>query len=105
MTGSGETRDLLVRAGGFALFNALLFAAFSVLWVKQYHWRPAVSDTVDHLMVPWLWLLGFFTASLCAIRRPLKFAILVSLGSAVVFAGLLFLFIHVVLVPHYDPMW
>jgi hypothetical protein len=93
----------LLRVGSFAVGNALLFAAFSVLWVKQYHMAPGVSDTIDHVVVPWLWLAGFFSVSFWAIRRPLVYAILVSLGSAAALAGILFLFIHVLLVPSYDP--
>src|SRR5262249_43372253 len=83
----------LLRVASFALGNALLFAGFSVLWVKQYHMAPHASDAIDCVVVPWLWLVGFFAASFYSIRRPMGFTILVSLASAIAFAGILFLFI------------
>jgi hypothetical protein len=98
-----KSSEILVRAVSFTTCNGLLFAAFSVLWVKQYHMSGNLSDTIDHLVVPWLWLASFFSASFFSIRRPTIIAILVSIGSAVAFSGILFLFIHVVLVPKYDP--
>jgi hypothetical protein len=104
MTETDNTSRTLLRVGSFLVGNALLFAAFSVLWVRQYHMEPGLSDTIDGFVVPWLWLAGFFVVSFYAIR-PLSYAILASLGSAVVLAGTLFLFIHIVLVPVYDPMF
>jgi hypothetical protein len=97
---SGHT---LQRVGGLVAGNAVLFVAFSGLWVKQYHMAAGVSDAIDCVVVPWLWLAGFFAVSFCAIRRPLVYATLVSVGSAVAFAGLLFLLVHSVLAPAYDP--
>jgi hypothetical protein len=97
--------ELLVRIVNYAVCNGLLFAAFSVLWVKQYHVTGDLSDRIDLVVVPWLWLAGFFIASFFAIRRPRIIAILVSIASAVAFAAILFLFIHLVLVPMYDPMF
>jgi hypothetical protein len=100
-----NTGPTLLRVGSFVLGNPLLFAAFSVLWVKQYQMAADLSDMIDDFVVPWLWLAGFFGVSFYAIRRPLGFAIAVSLGSAVAFAGILFLFVRIVLVPAYDPMF
>ena len=105
MMDNHETGMTWLRAGGFVAGNALLFTGFSVLWVKQYHMDHGLSDTIDHLLVPWLWLAGFFAVSFSAIRRPLVYAVLVSLGTAAALSGILFLFVRIVLVPVYDPMF
>jgi hypothetical protein len=91
------------RIASFALCNGLVFIVFSVLWVKEYHMSN--SDEIDHIVVPWLWLVCFFTASLCTLRSRVLPLVLISVASAVVFAGVLFVFIHIVLVPMFDPMF
>lgn len=96
---------VVIRMLSFGACNVLLFFGFSVLWVRQYHMSGNVSDTIDEIVVPWLWLAGFFVASFFTIRRPLIIAIPVAVSSAVTFAGILFLFIHIILVPIYDPMF
>ena len=97
------TKTMWMRVMRFALCNALVFAAFSALWVAEYH--VSNSDKIDHIVVPWLWLACFFIASFCTLRVRMLQSVLISFVSALVFAGILLLFVHIVLAPMFDPMW
>jgi hypothetical protein len=100
-----QTGGIIARVFIFAAGNALLFTVFSVLWVRQYHMSADLSDMIDHIVVPWLWLACFFIASFLPLRRPKVIAIPIAAISAVAFSGILYLFIHIVLAPFYDPMF
>jgi hypothetical protein len=91
----------------FMLANGCVFAFFAVLWVLQYHLDGNVSDWIDLIVVPYGWLAGFFIASFVTVRRssPKFIAVLISVGSAVVLSGILFLVKIFLLVPFFDPMF
>lgn len=90
-----------IRTRTFAMCNGLVFVAFSVLWVKEYHMTN--SDQIDHIVVPWLWLGSFFCASLCAVRSIILRSLVISLTSAVILSGALLLFVHIILAPIFGP--
>ena len=103
-----DYKGSLLSFVAFALANACLFVLFCVLWVWQYHIRSDLSDTIDHIVVPFGWLCWFFSLHhLSTLRRlfPKIMAILISLGSAVLLSGILFLVKSFILAPLYDPMW
>ena len=104
MTDADETR-LMLRVGRSVAGNVALFAAFSVVFVKQYHMTGNLSDVLDEVLAPWGWFAGFFIVSFYAVRRPVGYAIAVALVSALVFGGIFCLFVECVLVPRYDPMF
>jgi hypothetical protein len=83
--------------------NAFVFFTFSVLWVWQYHIDSSLSDKIDHVVVPWLWLGSFFLASLLTFGRLSIMTVMKSLVCALVLAFFLWDFIHGVLVPIFDP--
>lgn len=91
-------RSVLLISG-----NALVFFAFSILWVWQYHINGSLSDKIDHVVVPWLWLVSFFFASLLTFGRLSIMTAMKSLVCALVLAFFLWDFIHGVLVPIFDP--
>jgi hypothetical protein len=103
--GEVDYKGMLFSFVVFALANACVFACFAVLWVWQYHINSDLSDSIDHVVVPFGWLAGFFIASLLPLRRlfPKTKAILISLGSSIVLSGILFLVKTFILVPFYDP--
>jgi hypothetical protein len=93
----------LVRTACFGLCNAVAAASFCVLWVWEYHIEPDLSRQIDVVVVPWLWLGGFFLASYVAMRGPK--AVRASIICAVVFTFFLWLIISIVLPPLFDPWW
>jgi hypothetical protein len=90
----------------FLLGNAFLFAFFAALWVWQYCMTEHLSHLIDHVLVPFGWLAGFFTMSFATLRRafPKITTILMSIGFALVLSWVLFLVIGGLLSPFYDPM-
>lgn len=90
-----------VRLVTFALCNGLVFAAFAVLWAVEY--KMPNPDKIDEIVVPWIWLICFFVASLCALGRPIVRSIWISIASAVLFSAVLLFFCQVILIPLFDP--
>jgi hypothetical protein len=103
MASEAKKNQMWKRGTHFALCNAFVFAVFSVLWVKQYHMPSSSSDAIDEIVVPWGWLACFFIASFSTLRGRMRRSALISAASAIVFASALFLFVHIVLAPIYDP--
>ena len=101
---SGQDGKATIRRWVYLISaNSFVFFAFSVLWVWQYHIDSSLSDKIDHVVVPWLWLASFFLASILtfgglSIKTAMK-----SLVCALVLAFFLWDFIHGVLVPIFDP--
>ena len=106
-TGEVDYKGMLFSFFVFVLANTCVFALLAVLWVWQYHINSDLSDSIDHVVVPFGWLAGFFIASFVALRRlfPKIMAIVLSLGSSLVLSGILFEVKTFILVPFYDPMF
>jgi hypothetical protein len=96
-----------LRLLGFVLGNAAVFLFFSLLWIWQYHINSSISDRIDAVVAPWGWLAGFFAATFFALRGVTSTVrlLFVSLGFSVLLSLVLFFVIHLVLAPHFDPMW
>jgi hypothetical protein len=105
--GEVDYKGTLFSLAAFTLANALVFICFAVLWIWEYHINANLSDSIDHVVVPFGWLAGFFIASFVPLRRffPKIMGILISIGSSVVLSGILFLVVRLILAPFYDPMY
>jgi len=93
----------LRRLAYFSLSTGILFAAFSLWWIAGYHVRNL--DALDHLVVPWGWLIGFFAVSYFHTRNHVALPAVFSAYLSVMFSGLLFLFILLFLMPFFDPWY
>ncbi len=89
----------------FLLANAVVFIGFSFLWARQYHMMGNTSDVIDTIVVPWAWIIGFFAASFVTLRKQTKNALLVSIVCTVFATTALWIFILIVIIPLYDPMF
>jgi hypothetical protein len=85
--------------------NALLFVAFSILWVLEYHIDGLLANKIDRVIWPWIPLVGFFAISFLILKRPTLKSVPVSIASTLTFTFLLFVFIWWVLEPVFDPHW
>jgi hypothetical protein len=98
-----DAKTMIRRSVPLISANAFVFIAFSILWVWQYHINIALSDKIDHVVVPWLWLLLFFIASFLTLGKFSIMTVIKSLVCGLVLAFYLWDFIHAVLVPIFDP--
>jgi hypothetical protein len=95
----------LLKSLAFVLANGCVAVTFSVLWIWQYHIDSNLSDHIDEIVVPWVWIICFFTASFLPLRGAAsqKKALIASIGFSLLFSFLLFLTVHFVIVPFFDP--
>ena len=100
-----DYRTGLARLSAFIFSNVGLAITFCLLWIWQYRINFKLSDDIDLIVVPWLWLAGFFTASFLSIRRSVSRPIVVSIFSAIAFSLFLWLTTHIILAPFFDPMF
>ena len=102
-TGEINYHKTLLGLVVFALANAGVAIGFGVLWVWQYQTTPALSDHIDSIVVPWLWLAGFFFASFVSLRRITSKVAGMSVVCSLAFSFLLWTTINFVLRPLFDP--
>jgi len=100
-----DYKKTLFRLMIFALANATVATTFSFLWVWQYHHRLGLFDQIDAFGVHWLWLTGFFAASFLSLRGLTSKALVLSLLCAIVLSFFLWLMVHMILAPMFDPWW
>lgn len=98
-----QPNNPLRKLACFALSNGILFAAFSLLWIAEYHTRGLY--VIDRLVVPWGWLAGFFAVSYYNVRRHVALPSVFSAYLSMMLTGLLFCFIFLFLMPIYDPWY
>jgi hypothetical protein len=87
----------------FFIGNALVFVGFSALWAWEYRVEGDLSDKIDHVVVPWLWLLGFFVVSISTLNKTLLKTTLISLSCAIGFSLILLIFVKTVVTFFFDP--
>jgi hypothetical protein len=87
----------------YTLTNVTVGVGFCILSVWQYHVGPTLSYQIDSIAVPWLWFVAFFVASILSLRGVISKAVLVSFLSAGLSSIFLYLVIHLILAPAFDP--
>jgi hypothetical protein len=105
MQGPQEKKTVSAPAARFWLWNGLVFAVFAVLWAAEYRMPGNLSDQIDRVVVPWLWLVSWFTASFCTLRGQNVTRILMSIACTIILTLVLLVFVHLALAPIFDPMW
>ena len=100
-----EYSRVVARLMYFVLANVAVFFVFSFLWVWEYHMGATLSDRIDAIVVPWIWLIAFFVASYLTLRKLTSKALPIAVLNSVVASFVLLVFVHIALAPFFDPMW
>jgi hypothetical protein len=87
----------------FPVANAIVGIGFGTLWVMEYRIPDPLADRIDLIVVPWLWLVCFFTASFLSLRGINPKPLSASVFFAIVFSVFLGLIVTFVLTPLFDP--
>jgi protein-S-isoprenylcysteine O-methyltransferase Ste14 len=91
----------------FVLGNAGTAIGFAILFVWLYQTRTKLATQIDHIVVPYVWLVGFFAVSFISIRNGTSIfkAFAISIASCIFFSFLLLMIVSFVFMPRLDPYW